>query len=343
MNIVYASNDGYARHLAVSMLSLFDRNRRARQITVYVISMGISGESRERLASIAAQYGRGICFVEFADIKEQFAGDIDTRAFDISAMGRLFVGRLLPGTVERVLYLDCDTVVAQPVMELWRTDLRGNLLGAVMEPTIYDAVKRGIGLTDKDVYVNSGVLLIDLERWRKQDTERRLLDYYERKGSRLFACDQDTINGALRGQILPLPPKYNFFPNYRYFSYKDLVKHEPIYGRMVKAEEFAEAGRHPVIIHYAGDERPWIAGNLNHYRRAYEHYLALTPWAGTPKETGRRLYMLAYHLMDYVTVICPSVRWFISRMFGMRAAEARGRRDRAGRAGRIAGEERSAG
>ena len=326
MNVVYASNDNYARPLAVSMLSLFDRNRRARQLSVYVISMGISGESRMRLESIAAQYGREVQFLELADIGSQFAGEIDTRGFDISAMGRLFVGSLLPESVERVLYLDCDTVVAQPLMELWRTDLRGNVLAAVMEPTIYGAVKREIGLTDRDIYVNSGVLLIDLKRWRQVGAERKLLDFYEEKGGSLFACDQDTINGALKGRILPLPPKYNFFPNYRYFSYAELVKHEPVYADAVKEEELREAKRHPVVIHYVGDERPWIAGNLNHYRKAYEHCLALTPWAGTPKEKGRRLYMFAYHMMDYLTVVCPAARWFISRMLGMRVIEARGKK-----------------
>ncbi len=324
MYIVYASNDGYARHLAVSMLSLFDRNRRTREIVVFVISMGISDESRERLETIANRYGRELHFVELSDVKGQFACEIDTRGFDVSAMGRLFVASLLPEKVERVLYLDCDTVVAQPLLELWRTDLRGHVLGAVMEPTIYTAVKREIGLSKTDFYVNSGVLLIDLKRWRKIVAERKLVSFYEEKGGSLFACDQDTINGALRGEILPLPPRYNFFPNYRYFSYKDLVKHEPAYAA-VREEEFREAKQRPVIIHYAGDERPWFAGNMNHYRKAYEHYLELTPWAGTPKEKGRELYLFAYHMMDYVTAVFPGIRWLISRMFGMKVVEARKR------------------
>ena len=56
MNIVYASNDNYARHLAVSMLSLFDRNRRVRQLTVWVISIGITPESEKKLESIGMNW-----------------------------------------------------------------------------------------------------------------------------------------------------------------------------------------------------------------------------------------------------------------------------------------------
>ncbi len=322
MNIIYASNDGYVRHLAVSMLSLFDRNRRVRELTVYVISMGISRENRARLEAVAAGYGRTVCFLEMDDIEAQFACGVDTGGFDISTLGRLFAGRLLPESVERVLYLDCDTVVARPLTKLWLTDLKGHVLGAVMEPTIYRKVKQEIGLMPEDAYFNAGVLLIDVKLWRRTDAERRLLDFYQEKGGSLFACDQDIINGALKGQILPLPPRYNFFTNYRYFRYRDLVKHEPSYG-VITEEEFREAKRHPSVIHYAGDERPWIAGNRNHYRKAYEHYLALTPWAGTPGEKGREFYMFAYHMMDYVTVLCPPLRWAVSRMFGMRTVEAR--------------------
>ena len=104
------------------------------------------------------------------------------------------------------------------------------------------------------------------------------------------------------------------------------MKHEPVYADAVKEEELRDAKRHPVIIHYAGDERPWYAGNMNHYRKAYEHYLALTPWAGTPKEKGREIYLFAYHMMDYLTVVCPTGRWLISRMLGMRVIDTRRKR-----------------
>ena len=322
MNVVYASNDNYARHLATSMISLFDRNQDMERIVVYILSVAISEESQAKLLQIADRYGRELQVIELSDIKSRFTYEIDTRGFDISAMGRLFMGTLLPEKVERVLYLDCDTVVAQPLKKLWELDLKGRLLAAVMEPTIYEAVKMEIGLEEADPYYNSGVLLIDLKLWRESQTERRLLDFYGAKNGSLFACDQDTINGALKGEILPMSPRYNYFTNYRYFSYENLVCHAPWY-RKVPKEAFAAAKKRPAVIHYMGDERPWIAGNLNHYRKAYEHYLAETPWAGTPKEKGKRLYMLAYHVLDYVTVVWPEVRWTISKRFGMKMVDAR--------------------
>ena len=104
MDIVYASNDLYARHLAVSMISLFDRNQQAEEITVYVLSVGITEESRQKLQKIADQYHRNLELLDLTDIRDRFDYEIDTRGFDISAMSRLFIGTLLPRTVKRVLY-----------------------------------------------------------------------------------------------------------------------------------------------------------------------------------------------------------------------------------------------
>lgn len=322
MNILYASNDGFARHLGTSMYSLFDKNKDAKEITVYVLSLGLSEENRGKLQVIADQFGRNLVILEMGDIRERFDFDVDTGGYDISIMGRLFMGEMLPETVDRVLYLDCDTVVVRSLKRMWKENLGDAVFGAVMEPTIYTAVKESIGLGEEDGYYNSGMLLVDLKRWREEHVQEKLLAFLKEKGGALFASDQDLLNGALKGQIHTLMPKFNFFPNYRYFSYKTLVDHAPSY-KAVSREEFREAKKHPVIIHYMGDERPWIQGNLNHYRLAYERYLAKTPWAGTPKEKGKEIYMLIYHAMDYATAICPEIRWYISRKFGMKAVMSR--------------------
>lgn len=325
MDVVYASNDHYARHLAVSMYSLMDNNQVMDRIRVFILAVELGRENRERLKEVADRFQREVVFVPMGDLKERFPYPVDTGAFDISAMGRLFVGTVLPEDVERVLYLDCDTVVLSSLKKLWETDLKGRLAGAVMEPTIYPQVKASIGLKEDQPYFNSGVLLLDLAGWRREGTEKKLVDFYGELGGKAFACDQDTLNGVLTGRIKPLSPRYNFFTNYRYFRYGELVKLLPAY-RIVPKKVFGQAKKHPAILHYAGDERPWKAGNLGHYRLAYEQYLALTPYKGTPREdggVGQRLYLFAYHMMDYLTWICPAARRWISRRFGMKLVESR--------------------
>lgn len=322
MNVVYASNDNYARHLAVSLYSLLDHNRDMEDIHVYVLSMNLSGETKDQLKKVTDEFRRELAVIELGNLKERFSYEVDTGGFDLSIMARLFIGEVLPEETERVLYLDCDTVVLSSLKRLWETDLKTFLLGAVMEPTIYPSIKEEIGLLPSEPYYNSGVLLIDMMRWRKENAQKLLLDFYCSKGGKLFAGDQDTINGALKGRIKPLSPRYNFFTNYRYYRYSHLVRLSPVYGKL-RSKSFKEAKKHPAILHFMGDERPWKEGNLNHYRRAYDHYLSLTPWAGVPKEKGSRLYMAAYHLMDYATLVCPPVRDFVSARFGMQVINSR--------------------
>lgn len=322
LSVVYAANDQYARHLGVSMYSLFYFNRDLADIRIYVFSIGITGASKARLSQIAARFSRQLEFIPMEDIKERFSYEIDTGSFDISAMGRLFVGTALPKAVERVLYLDCDTMVLDTLGPLWRADLKGNPVGAVMEPTIYRQVKESIGLGEADPYFNSGVLLIDVKRWRQENVETRLLSFYAAMGGTSFACDQDTLNGALKGQISALPPRYNFFTNYFYFSYEALAALSPPY-RAVPKKSFLKARKKPAVIHFAGDERPWRAGNFNPYRKVYEACLNRTPWRGTPKEAGYGTWLLAYHMMNVLTRVCPGLRRLISEHFGMKAVNAR--------------------
>ena len=325
MNVVYASNDGYARHLGTSLYSLLDRNRDFAEISVYVLTLGLSEENQGKLREIAEHFGRRLIFLNLDDLRERIGYEVDTGGFDISVMLRLFMGDMLPESVERVLYLDCDTVVLQSLKHLWKEELEGKIVGAVMEPTIYQAVKESIDLGEDDPYYNSGVLLVDLKQWREQEIQKKLLEFWKSKGGKLFASDQDVINGTLKGQIHTLMPRYNFFTNYRYFRYNTLVQLCDAY-RAVGKREFAAAKRKPVIIHFLGDERPWIRGNHNHYGKWYRKYLAMTPWKDMPVQKGKFWYMQLWWCFNQITRICPAFRLAISRRLGMKVIDDRKKR-----------------
>lgn len=329
VNIIYASNDGYAGHLAASMYSLLDHNRQVPDLDIYILSAGMSREYQQRLKSVADRFHRRLTVAELGNLRERFPYEVDTRGFDISAMGRLFAPEVLPVQVEKALYLDCDTIVCGSILPLYHRDLKGKLVGMVMEPTVYEEMRKAIGFKRDEAYYNSGVLLMDLKKWRQQKVLAQLLDYYGSHQGRLFACDQDTLNGALRGRILTLPPKYNYFTNYRYFRYQTLARLCRAYEEVGEAA-YREAGRSPVIIHYLGDERPWIRGNHNHYRRLYEYYLRKTPWKGMKKQGGKFLYMQAWWVFNHVSLLCPPFRQAVSRRLGMKVIDGR----RKGRKGR---------
>ncbi len=314
MNAVYVSNENYARHLGVSLCSLYDRNQDEAQLDVWVIDTGISDLSQAKLKLIATRYGRLLHFCPLKNLRERFGGTLDTGSFDISTMGRLFAGELLPETVERVLYLDCDTVILRSLKKLWNLSLDGAVMAAAQEPTIYRQVREYLDLDADDAYYNAGVLLIDLKKWRAEGIREQVLSYYEKIAPVSLFNDQDALNGFLKGRIRTFSPEYNFFTNYRYFRYGTLCGMQSAY-REIPEKQFQFAKRHPAVLHFAGDERPWRAGALNFYGAAYEKYLAMTPWAGTPKETGKELFLLAYHGMEMLTLVSPEARAAISNTY----------------------------
>jgi lipopolysaccharide biosynthesis glycosyltransferase len=322
IHILYASNDGYAPHLAASMYSLLENNRQLPHLTIHILSVKMSRECQKKLEKVAAGFGRSFDVIEMGDLFERFPYEVDTRGFDISAMARIFAPDVLCEEVGRCLYLDCDTIVTGSIKELYEVSLGECLAAMVMEPTVYQSMKETIGMGQHDAYFNSGVILMDLEGWRRQQTVKKMLDFYGEHSGSLFACDQDTINGVLKGKIKPLSPRYNFFTNYRYFHYKTLVSQCRAYEQTGK-EDFCQAKKKPVIIHYLGDERPWIYGNHNYYRKAYLHYLGKTPWKGMEPVKGKWMYMQLWWCFNKVSFLCPPLRLLISRHFGMKVIDQR--------------------
>ena len=111
-------------------------------------------------------------------------------------MARLALHRILPDEA-RVLYLDVDTIAMTNMIELFDVDLGGNLIGGVREP------KRCL---DPFVYVNAGVLLMDLEKLRGGFGDEMLAIANRKK---LKCPDQDAINLICQGRIQELNPIYN--------------------------------------------------------------------------------------------------------------------------------------
>lgn len=132
MNVVYSSSDEYARHAGVSFASLFEENKSVETLNVFVIEYSISVKNKERLNCIACQYGRYIEYISF----ERFSHLIKTDGsynISLNSYARLLLADILPETVGRILWLDCDTVVTDSLQELWNMDLRGKSIAAVQD------------------------------------------------------------------------------------------------------------------------------------------------------------------------------------------------------------------
>ena len=241
MNIIYASNDNYAQYLGISMLSLMENNRDMEEIVIYVLDQGISPENKNKLQKVIRQYDRKMVYIDIAEFEKMIPFEFDASGYNPITLSRLFLCSYLPDHINRILYLDCDTIVSGSITELETVSFDGNYVAAVPELLMPIEKKALIGHANDETYYNAGVLLVNMDLWRQDKIEREFVEYYRFMNGRLLYNDQDIINHCCKGRIKKLSHTYNLSTNlfyegnynkYRkfYYQYKEMSpwKEEPM-------------------------------------------------------------------------------------------------------------------
>lgn len=192
-----------------------------------------------------------------------------TRQYPKEMYYRLLAPHLLPGQIRRVLYLDPDTLVINPIRPLWETDLRGNLFAAAAhtgKAELANSVNQLRLGTEQD-YFNSGVLLMDLEAGRQAIVPQEIFAYVEQHRRELILPDQDVLNALYSERILPLEDVLWNYDARNYSSY--LVRSG---GRC----DLRWVMEHTAILHFCGKEKPWKPKYIHRFGILYQHYAQLT-------------------------------------------------------------------
>lgn len=311
MNIVYTFNDKFVPQVATSICSVCENNR-SEHIKFYLIVDSLSHENSHKLKSMIEKYGQKLQIIQIGNIRKQFDFDFDTTGWNPIIVTRLLIDRFLPKNIERILYLDGDTITRGDLASLYATDLGDAVIGAVVEPVASRKNKKALGIDG--AYYNSGVLLVDMQKWRDQQIGSQMIQFYHDHDGKLFAPDQDVINGVLKNKIYALSPKYNlctYFLHYPYRFFKKIMQPLPY----VSKDEFDTSISDPVIVHFLGEDRPWRTGNRHKYRDEYFNYIAKTPWKDTPSEDGWQTYFFCYNIFDTLTKPFPSLRYHFLNTF----------------------------
>lgn len=283
MNIVYSSNDNYARHLAASMTSLMDNNREAPEIHIWILNVGLSGENIRKLTQIAENFDRTIHIVDFPDIRERFpAQRIPTLTFSIETYARLFLAELLPESLHRAMWVDCDTVILGDIREMFACDMGNCPVASVVDQPNFglDLSRRDAGYTD-GIYFCAGVFIADLDLWRQENLSEQFLAYFAERNGEMMFLDQAIMNHVLHGRVYKLPFRCQVITPSLFLSYKQMCKRwgEPFYTK----EEYVQGKRRPLVVHYTVF-RPWKRWCLHPLKRYYRRYLKQTPYKDVPLE-----------------------------------------------------------
>ena len=315
MNILYASDNNFASIMGISILSLFENNKEIKNIQVYIINDEISDENMEKIESIFKQYNRPLPkWKKVKCINEVLEMEVYEDRFAQTQFARLFLEEIIEKTEDRILYLDCDIIIDNSIKELWEMDLKGKI-GAVLADAFSSWYRANIGLESQDLMFNSGVMLIDMKRWREQCVGHQLRAFIRAHRGMVQQGDQGVLNAVLSKDVCVFSPKYNLVTNYAAFTYEDMMTYrKPV--SIYSKEEIEKAKEQPCMVHYTSSfmvARPWEEGRIHPYKNLWIKYKDLSPWQEEihkPKRMKRwkKIYVSLAGKMPYkINIMCSGI------------------------------------
>jgi lipopolysaccharide biosynthesis glycosyltransferase len=265
MHIVCAADANYGAYAGITLSSALNANAGER-IHLHLFSDGVNATDVTKMARMARRAG-----AQFStyDIKQKLEGPLklprcSAAYYSRTIYSRLFLSNLLPQEISRAIYLDCDVICVQNSRELWSLGEAVVVLAAVRDVWVdkRQEYKASLGMPVESTYYNSGVLLINVEAWRRNKVGELLLDFLSQRET-IDYPDQDIINVVLWREILELPRRWNVGIT------------SPIPGDAPAQLKTA------ANIHFWGGVKPWhfgyrvlIGAGAESYRKAK----AASPW-----------------------------------------------------------------
>lgn len=264
IDIAFGVDVPFVPHMAAVIASLL-RTAPGARFRFIILHDGVSAERRASIERIAPSHR--FCWIEIHDsnLPPFLQRDHYTRAI----LFRLGLDDLAPPDCHRVIYLDSDVIVLRDIRELWNADLNSCALGAVDDTfTTPKQFAARWNLPHQDQrYFNSGVLLIDLDRVRKEGTFRKAMQFVADNDRSVQFSDQDALNWAQWGKWQPLPYQWNA---------QRMNVISSLTANMPPDQRFDE--HLPGIVHFVGPEKPWVLTGYHPWSWVYWSNLASTPF-----------------------------------------------------------------
>ena len=261
IHICFACDNNYLPYAAVAFYSVLQHRAAADHFCVWLIADGIGPDKRQWFLSLFPREE-----IRFVDLPNGFMKNapVCNKHLSTAAYARLAIGSVLPLQVTKVIYLDCDLLVHASLAPLFAWNLQDKVAAGVEDWGISLCRKENtFYFPGTETYINSGVLLINLKKWRHENVQQELMNYATQPRYPIRYEDQDVLNFALNGRLGVLPGKWNVM----YFRSQ----------RELKAREAPAAWlhtmEHPKVIHFGSPDKPWFQTCQLPYAKVFQQYM----------------------------------------------------------------------
>ena len=312
MNVLYQCDEKYAGHMGISLTTLLIHNVDCEFINVFILDAGIGEENKEKIRQTCTAYGRNCFFIDGNDIIVNLknSGILPYRNSYATFM-KLYIKEKLPENIDRILYIDCDTVILKKLDGLFSVKMEGKPL-AMCEDIMAYQYKRKLGFEKEETYYNAGIILFDFQTWNLQKWEEKIESFWQIYSEEMMLKhDQDILNRLFKGHIKTLPLRYNmqsvlYITSLKVFwgTYKKVVNYT--YESLKK--EFEEQ----TILHFLKvcGESPWDEGNLHPHQQYYEYYKKNSLWKDESQTVSNISMIYKIEKMIYRRLPAGLFLWF---------------------------------
>lgn len=259
------TDDNYAQHCCAMLCSLFENNKEY-DFHIHILTYKLSKGNTDEINRLCERYHCQCSIYEVDEKRLEGVKLRKKRPLTKAAYYRILLPEILDETIEKILYVDCDIIILDRIVDIFGVNIEKYALAACIDACPYSSVHRNqLGLSMTDYAFCSGLMLINLKYWRAQRAVEKLLEFSKKDRNPVFLHDQDSLNYVFKNQWLVLPPRWNrgvmsFFqiqPGERQF-------------------DFEEYDATPKLIHYASNfAKPWYDVSFPE-RGYYLKYLKLS-------------------------------------------------------------------
>lgn len=253
MNILVSLDSNYVYPMCVMFRSLV-KNTPNEHFDIFVAYSSLTDEDFALMEKALAGADFEIHRVKVSD--EIFAGAPVLSRLSKETYYRLLIGDIIPADVHKILYIDPDTAINKNLAEFYNTDISDYVLAAA--PHLTGIIERGnllrLGMKKTSRYINAGVLLINLDKWREIVTLQQILRFISENIKKLLLADQDVVNVLFENSTL--------YVDERIFNLDEKVfKRYSAKSAGKKKINLDWVRKNTVIIHFNGKHKPWREKN----------------------------------------------------------------------------------
>lgn len=280
--VVFAADDNYVPQLATTMYSAMSNADTSRFYDIVVLQRNITWDKQQRLKAFFKQQFNNM-ELRFINVDRLVSGvDLSTNNAHISVETyyRFLIQEVLP-FYNKVLYLDSDIVINGNIAELFDTELGDNLLAAVHDIDFLGNLnmkdgkrlkynREVLGMKNPYEYFQAGVLVLNTKAMREQYSIAQWLTFAS--NPEYIYNDQDVLNVHCEGKVTFLDWNWNVM-----HDCANRVANVFSYAPNDAFDAYQESRQNPLIIHYAGFEKPWKNPDCD-FASYYWRYARQTPF-----------------------------------------------------------------